>query len=49
MMTALLMLAAAQNDKAQANGRDDAWESAWVAHCRGFYTTTNKIHPCYWP
>lgn len=41
MMLALLLLAA-QNDKAQANARDDAWESAWVTHCRGIYTTTNK-------
>lgn len=26
-----------QNDKAQANAYDDAWESAWVTHCRQVY------------
>lgn len=40
MIFALLL--ALQNDKAQANSRDDAWESAWVTHCRGIYTTTGK-------
>jgi MYXO-CTERM domain-containing protein len=30
------------NDKAQANGRDNGWEDAWVAHCRAVYTTTSK-------
>lgn len=42
IVASLLLLAAAQNDKAQANGRDDAWEAAWVAHCRGIYSTTSK-------
>lgn len=38
----LALLLALQNDKAQANGRDDAWEAAWVAHCRAVYTSTGK-------
>jgi hypothetical protein len=33
---------AVQNDQAQANGYDDAWEAAWVAHCRSIYTSTGK-------
>lgn len=37
-----LALAVLQNDKAQANGYDDAWEQAWVNHCRTVYTTTGK-------
>jgi hypothetical protein len=32
-----LALLASQNDKAQANAYDDAWESAWVTHCRQVY------------
>lgn len=32
----------AQNDKAQANSHDDAWEAAWVAHCRSIYRTAGK-------
>jgi hypothetical protein len=32
----------AQNDKAQANSYDDAWESAWVSHCRSVYRTDGK-------
>lgn len=38
----LALLLALQNDKTQANSRDDAWEPAWIAHCRGIYTTTDK-------
>jgi hypothetical protein len=32
----------AQNDATRANSYDDAWESAWVAHCRSVYTTAGK-------
>ena len=42
MTIALLLAAALQNDKTQANSRDDAWEAAWVTHCKGIYTTTGK-------
>jgi MYXO-CTERM domain-containing protein len=39
---AALLLAFAQNDKTQANSYDDAWESAWVTHCRTIYSTSGK-------
>jgi hypothetical protein len=43
MMLAAAALALLQvNDKIQANGRDDAWENAWVTHCRTVYTATGK-------
>ncbi len=42
MTLALLLAAALQNDQTQANSRDDAWEAAWVTHCKGVYTTTGK-------
>ncbi|HYF01333.1 MAG TPA: GDSL-type esterase/lipase family protein [Planctomycetota bacterium] len=35
VLVALALLA--QNDKAQANGYDDAWENAWVTRCRVVY------------
>jgi MYXO-CTERM domain-containing protein len=38
----LALLLALQNDKAQANGRDDAWEAAWIAHCKSLYTAAGK-------
>ncbi len=41
-LSALLLGLAAQNDKAQANSHDDAWEAGWVAHCRAVYTSTGK-------
>ena len=40
MLLALSLLM--QNDAAQANGRDNAWENAWVSRSRDVYTTTNK-------
>ncbi|HEX7898152.1 MAG TPA: SGNH/GDSL hydrolase family protein [Planctomycetota bacterium] len=43
MILALSLLLFPQNDKTQANSRDDAWESAWVTHSRAVYTTTGKI------
>ncbi len=41
-LAALFLTLAAQNDKVRANSHDDAWESAWVAHCRTVYTTSGK-------
>src|SRR3989442_2195827 len=36
------LLAFAQNDKTRANSYDDAWENAWVTHCRTIYSTSGK-------
>jgi lysophospholipase L1-like esterase len=42
MIALLAALLAVQNDKTQANGHDDLWETGWVTHCRTIYTTAGK-------
>lgn len=38
LLAGVILAAFAQtNDKTQANGYDNGWETAWIAHCRGIY------------